>query len=317
MSSAATPVRKVRKPSPISRRPSPVSQTVPSFSRAVKRFLLERETEMDCSPETLKWYRQKLAQLERETEVAKVEDLSREKMLEFVGDLRKAGRSPHYVRGWYQVFRTFIGWAREEGMAVHPSLVRENADRWFAIKKPIETESEIEIFSDEDLERIYESAGQPRNVMFCKLLAGTGLRISEALRLVLDDVQDDRLRVRQGKGRKPRWVPLSRQLQRELLRYIDRVRPETKSDRLFPNRAGDPWTRSSAEELMARIRRDTKLPVKAHAFRHTFGTEYMRRGGEIDRLRRILGHTTFRMTAKYARLAGVDLSRGINELAAY
>lgn len=316
MGSGARVAVKVRRPSPIRARPSPIAKTVPSFARAATRFLLQRETEMDCTAETLKWYRQKLSQLERETDVEKLEDLSRDHLLEFIGRLRKAGRSPHYVRGWYQVFRVFIGWAREEGLSVHPSLLREG-EKWFALKKPIETEAEIEIFSQEDLERIYEAAGQPRNRLFCQLLAGTGLRISEALRLTVDDIQDDRVRVRQGKGRKPRWVPLSRQLQRELARYIDRARREAVNDHLFPNRGGEAWTRSSAEELMRRIRLQTKLPVKAHSFRHTFATEYLKRGGEIDRLRRILGHTSFAMTAKYARLAGVDLSRGINELAPY
>lgn len=271
---------------------------------------------MDCTAETLKWYRQKLSQLERETGVDNLSDLSRDHLLEFIGRLRKAGRSPHYVRGWYQVFRVFIGWAREEGLEVHPSLVRDG-EKWFTLKKPIETEAEIDTFSQEDLERIYEAAGQPRNVVFCQVLAGTGLRISEALMLTLEDIQDDRLRVRQGKGRKPRWVPLSRQLQRELHRYIDRTRGETESDRLFPNRSGASWTRSSAEELMRRLRLQTGLPVKAHTFRHTFATEYLKRGGEIDRLRRILGHTSFAMTAKYARHAGVDLSRGIDQLAPY
>lgn len=272
---------------------------------------------MDVTPDTLKWYRQKLSQLERETGVTDLVDLSRDDLLEFIGKLRKAGRSAAYVRGWYQVFRAFIGWAREEGLAVHPSLVREGTDRWFALKKPIDTEAEIETFSDEDLERIYEAAGQPRNRVFCQLLAGTGLRLTEALRLVLEDVQDDRLRVRQGKGRKPRWVPLSRQLQRELQRYIERARGETDHEVLFPSRSGGPWSRSSAEELMARIRLQTKLPVHAHAFRHTFATEYLKRGGEIDRLRRILGHTSFAMTAKYARMAGVGLGRGIDQFAPY
>lgn len=287
------------------------------MARAAERFLLQRETEMDCTPQTLKWYRQKLSQLERRTKVVNLADLSRDHLLDFISALRKAGRSPVYVRGWYQVFRVLIGWAREEGLAVHPSLVRDG-EKWFAMKKPIQTQSDIEIFSDEDLERIYEAAGtQPRNVIFCQLLAGTGLRLTEALSLTLDDVQDDRLRVRQGKGRKPRWVPLSRQLRLAVDRYIERTRGEVETDRLFPNRSGGPWSRSSAEELMARIRKQTGLPVKAHAFRHTFATEYLKRGGEIDRLRRILGHETFAMTVKYAKAAGLDLSRGIDKLTPY
>jgi integrase/recombinase XerD len=284
------------------------------MERAAARFLVQRETEMDCTPQTLKWYRQKLAQLERETGVTDLAELSRDHLLDFISGLRKAGRSPHYVRGWYGVFRAFIGWAREERLDVHPSLVRDG-EKWFAMKKPIETEADIEIFSDEDLERIYEAARtQPRNVVFCQLLAGTGLRLSEALSLTLDDLQDDRLRVRQGKGRKPRWVPMSRQLRLTMDRYIERARGEVETDRLFPNRSGQPWSRSSAEELMARIRRQTGLQVNAHAFRHTFATVYLKRGGEIDRLRRILGHGTFAMTVKYARHAGLDLSRGIDQL---
>jgi site-specific recombinase XerD len=287
------------------------------MARAAERFLLQRETEMDVTPQTLKWYRQKLAQLERVTEVENLANLSRDHLLDFISGLRKAGRSPHYVRGWYQVFRAFIGWAREEGLAVHPSLVRDG-EKWFTLKKPIQTQADTEVFTDEDLERIYEAAStQPRNVVFCQLLAGTGLRLTEALSLTLEDVQDDRLRVRQGKGRKPRWVPLSRQLRLTVDRYIERGRGEVETDRLFPNRSGAPWSRSSAEELMARIRTQTGLPVHAHAFRHTFATEYLKRGGEIDRLRRILGHETFAMTVKYAKAAGLDLSRGIDKLTPY
>lgn len=299
--------------------PSPIPKTVAgSLAKVCARFLLQRETEVDVSPKTLRWYRQKFEQLRRElTDVEQLEDLSKDRILEFVAELRRRERSPHYIRGWYQVFRALIGWAREEGYAVHPSLVREDAARWFALKKPVETQADIETFTNEDLERIYAAADKPRNVVFCRLLAGTGVRLSEALELLVDDVQGDRLRVRQGKGRKPRWVPLSRQLQRDLDRYIERVRGHVLSDRLLTNREGGAWSVSSAEELLRRIRLRTGLPVHAHAFRHTFATEYLRRGGEIDRLRRILGHTTFAMTARYAHLAGADLNRGFDELTPY
>ncbi len=316
MRSAAIPVEKSSRPSPSSRRPSPVVKTVASsLSKATARFLLHRETEMDVSPKTLKWYRQKFDQLERESGVVTLADLSRDKMLEFIAELRHRGRSAAYVRGWYQVFRALIGWAREEDYAVHPSLVREGQEKWFSLRKPVETEAPMDTFNHEDLERIYEAAGQARNVMFCRLLVGTGLRLEEALDLTLEDVQDDRLRVRQGKGRKPRWVPLTLRLQRDLHRYVERVRPDSPSDRLFMNRSGGAWSRSSAISMLYRIHLHTKLAVHAHVFRHTFATEYMRNGGEIDRLRRILGHSTFKMTARYAHLAGADLGRGIDDLA--
>jgi len=51
------------------------------------------------------------------------------------------------------------------------------------------------------------------------------------------------------------------------------------------------------------------IQVHAHKFRHTFATEYLRNGGEIERLRRILGHTTYFMVMRYVHLDKGDLGR--------
>src|SRR5205085_7043974 len=102
-------------------------------------------------------YKQKLDQLVRATEVRRLEDLSRDHLQAFTATLRQEGRSPAYVRGWHQVFRSLIGWARERGYDVHPSLVNERGSRgWFTIKKPIEVEMPVTIFSDAELDAIYE-----------------------------------------------------------------------------------------------------------------------------------------------------------------
>src|ERR1035437_5458248 len=42
---------------------------------------------------------------------------------------------------------------------------------------------------------------------------------------------------------------------------------------------------------------------------YTFGTEYVRRGGEVERLRRILGHTTYVMVMRYVHLDKADLGK--------
>jgi integrase/recombinase XerD len=295
-------------------KPLDVEKTVRlRLDQAVRRYLTDRE-DNNCSPDTMRWYRQKLSQLQRSVQVTQLEDVSRDQLLELVSDLRHRGRSAPYIRGWYQVFRGFFGWARVEGYLIHDSLINERADRWFTLKKPIQTQPDIDTFSEEELDRIYQAAGSQRNVIFCRLLVGTGLRLSEALALTLDDLEDDRLRVRVGKGRKFRPVPVNRGLQRDLTRYIERVREDGETDHIFLARAGDQWSQSAATATLQRIKKQTRLPVHAHAFRHTFATEYLRRGGEIDRLRRILGHTTFAMTARYAHLAGVDLNHNIDRL---
>jgi integrase/recombinase XerD len=52
--------------------------------------------------------------------------------------------------------------------------------------------------------------------------------------------------------------------------------------------------------------------VRAHKLRHTFATEYLRNGGDIERLRRLLGHTTYLMVMGYVHLDKGDLARDIN-----
>jgi site-specific recombinase XerD len=321
MKRSTRPRPDARSPSGSGRSPLYRAQSVAlTLGQAGQRYLLDLEVG-DRSPKTLKWYRQKLAQLEKAWGDPPLAEIEREQVLGFLAELRRAGRSSPYVRGWYQVFRGFFGWAREQGYPIHPSLVNENSAHWFSLKKPIETTPDIYVFNPEELELIVAVAGevsQPgvaeRNRLLIRLLRGTGLRLSEALGLELQDVQDTQLRVRQGKGRKPRWVPLNRRLQRDLERYLERWRPESDSEAVLLTAAGQPMTEYAVASLFRRIRRETGLPVHPHALRHSFATGYLREGGDLDRLRRILGHATFAMSAKYVHLAGVDLGRDIDKL---
>jgi integrase/recombinase XerD len=59
--------------------------------------------------------------------------------------------------------------------------------------------------------------------------------------------------------------------------------------------------------MLHRLGQRVGFRVHAHKFRHTFATSYLRIGGDIERLRKILGHTTYAMVMRYVHLDAGDL----------
>ncbi len=72
---------------------------------------------------------------------------------------------------------------------------------------------------------------------------------------------------------------------------------------------GQPVAMMTVEYLLRRIKLRVGFKVHAHKFRHTFATEYLRNGGDIERLRRILGHSSYVMVMRYLHLDKGDLGK--------
>ncbi len=138
----------------------------------------------------------------------------------------------------------------------------------------------------------------------------TGCRISEALGVRISDIDlDNLLVILDGKGRKQRIVPFSFELRRAIFRYCQETK-RPPDHLLFASRNGTALGRRT-------VLRDVKLlckrlgfepPVRTlHAFRHTFALNYVRRGGSVFHLQKVLGHSSLEMTRRYANLATADL----------
>jgi integrase/recombinase XerD len=151
---------------------------------------------------------------------------------------------------------------------------------------------------------------QRRLHLLILFLLDTGCRITEALTLRVCDLDMENLLVTlDGKGRKQRVVPFSFELRKAMFRYITEFKRKLDS-LLFANRTE---TRLGRRNVL----RDAKLLCKRmgftppartlHAFRHTFAVNYLRRGGSVFHLQKVLGHSTLEMTRRYANLMTEDL----------
>lgn len=150
-----------------------------------------------------------------------------------------------------------------------------------------------------------------RDLAAILVLLDTGLRASELCGLTLEDYHQDegRLLVRHGKGDKQRHVYLGDNARRSLWRYIlerPRLRPQ---DPLFVTRSGKAMERSGLRHLLGRVGRNAGIAdVYPHRFRHTFAIQFLRNGGNIFELQKILGHETLDTVKVYLQLAEVDIA---------
>jgi integrase/recombinase XerD len=78
---------------------------------------------------------------------------------------------------------------------------------------------------------------------------------------------------------------------------------------MFPAHSGGAWDQRNALRSFYDLQKKLRLPsVGFHRLRHTFATEYLRRGGDVVRLSRTLGHTQITTTMRYLHLLTDDLS---------
>ena len=278
-----------------------------TLAAVAREWLLDLRV-MGRSPRTIGFYDQKLKQFLRESAATRLADLTAFELKRYIGELRERELSDHTIHGAYEVLKALGNWANREGYSVDPALL--------LVRAPKVANKEMETFTHPQVDTLLEAAPQGWPRLAVQILLGTGMRLGELVALTLDDIEDDGdvafLKIRHGKGAKFRRTPMSDRLRREVNRYLNRWRPEVSSRSLLVMSTGRPVREITVSELFRRLRAKTGLAVRAHKLRHTFATEYLRNGGDIERLRRLLGHTTYLMVMRYVHLDKGDLARDIN-----
>ena len=151
-----------------------------------------------------------------------------------------------------------------------------------------------------------------RDVAVILTLLDTGLRVSELCSLTVKDYQQDsgRMHIRHGNGNKSRYVFAGVRAQKSIWRYMlerNRVRP---ADPLFASKTENALDRNNIRHTLDIIGDNAGVEgVHPHRFRHTFAVEFLRNGGNVFELKRILGHEKLATVEVYLELASVDIQR--------
>lgn len=281
---------------------------VGEFKPVVASFLHDCEVR-NLSPRTLHYYQEYLvpwlafAENEGITPRSTTPQHVKDFLLYLPAKLSPATRNSHL-----RAVKALFGWMTREGW------IEENPAG--AVKQQKERRSMFPTFSQEALAKLL---AQPNRKTFCGLrdytlmvlLADTGVRISEALGLRICDVDiREGLVTVLGKGNKMRQVPIGQTTKRVLWKWLEFRGEIPGQDRIFPNRYGEVWLSRQAEKSIAEYgnKADIKgVRVSPHTFRYTFATMWLRSGGDLFTLQRILGHTSLEMVRRYAQQVVSDL----------
>jgi integrase/recombinase XerD len=165
-----------------------------------------------------------------------------------------------------------------------------------------------------------------RDRALLEVLYGTGVRVSEAVGLDVDevarlvslepDVPTPGLRVL-GKGRKERIVPLGSYARVALDAYLVRARPElvrrgSGTPALFLNGRGGRLSRQSAWTILRTVAEQAGVAagVSPHTLRHCFATHLLDGGADVRVVQELLGHASVTTTQIYT-LVTVDHLREV------
>ena len=172
------------------------------------------------------------------------------------------------------------------------------------------------VLSVQEVARFFKAIHSLKHRTILMLAYGAGLRVSEAVRVRLADIDRERkvLYVRQGKRKKDRQTLLSPALLEILDRYCWAARPE---DLLFTTRFKDrPITASTVQRFCILARKEAGIDkqVSPHTLRHSFATHLLEAGTDLRVIQELLGHSSPRTTAIYTHVSTAMIGKTVSPL---
>ncbi|HEY2916395.1 MAG TPA: tyrosine recombinase [Candidatus Limnocylindrales bacterium] len=261
----------------------------------------------------------------------------------YAADLRDFAAAPGTRRGWdegpetaqeYLATRSRRGRRADPGLAPTSLRRRAAAIRGFYRFAFTEGLIDVDVAAHLDLPRMPRllpdtltvaevarlldaaAAAGPRDRALLELLYAAGLRVSEALRLDLEDVSLGGGFVRViGKGDRERLVPLGDVAIEALRDWIDGARAALlAAHHVAPIRGGpvflaDRGQRLARQQAWAAVRRAAAAAaitahVSPHTLRHSFATHLLEGGADLRIVQELLGHASISTTQLYTHVTG-------------
>jgi integrase/recombinase XerD len=211
---------------------------------------------------------------------------------------RYADYNAYTLYRYTQMVKAFMKWYGEPLLDVHIKIPKSLPD----------------YTEDLDIEKLLDAIGHKkshkgiieRDRLLVEVALKTGLRRAELASLKTEDIYENSLIVRQGKGKKDRMIPLTSDIARKLHSFIKNMKP---GQRVFG--LGAPWISMKVKQF---AKKAGLTRVHTHALRHKFATDLLESGVDIKVVQTLLGHANLNTTEVYLSLTDKRLYDAIKQM---
>ncbi len=262
----------------------------------LKAFLSAKQVE-GCSQPTIRYYRNTIKQLANNMP-KRFTDYSTEDIRAYLAVFQqKHNATKVTVDNVRRIFSSFFSWLEEEDF-----ILKNPVRRIHKVKTGTQVR---EVLSDESLECIRDTCTRSRDLAMIDLLASTGMRVGELVKLNRDDINfTERECVVFGKGNKQRIVYFNARAKIHLQQYLNERSDQNEA--LFVS-LNDPQKRlqiSGVEVRLRKIGKEANVPrVHPHKFRRTLATMAIDKGMPVEQVQKLLGHVKIDTTMHYAMVS--------------
>jgi integrase/recombinase XerD len=277
----------------------------------IQEYLSFLRVEKGLSSNTLNSYRRDIEKLGAFAKGCgmEIQNLSRGEVGGWVKSLLEAGLSPRSIARAVSGVKGFYKFLLRDGL-----IKDDPTSDLLSLKLPRNLPS---FLSEDELDGLLRGPDLGsiiglRDRAILELIYATGLRVSEAVGLTLNDLDMERGIVTcRGKGGKQRFVPVGRSALKFVREYL-KVRPELSGEKvsaqLFLKKGGGSVTRQDVWQLVKKYARTLELDgVSPHSLRHSFATHLMQRGADSRSVQTLLGHSDLGTTQIYTHITNRHL----------
>ena len=241
-----------------------------------------------------------------------IDEVERLHIVKYFQSLRASGISARSVaRALAAIRGMFRFLVAERHLKVDPTENLENPKLWSSLPKSMQPEEVEALLAAPDR----STAEGLRDAAMLELLYATGLRVSELIKVRIEDVVLDAGFLRtMGKGSKERIVPFGDTARDAMVAFAENGRPELDKfadPHLFLTRRGRPMTRQAFWMNIVRYARlaGIKAHISPHVLRHSFATHLLENGADLRSVQMMLGHADISTTQIYTHVSRARLQR--------